>query len=111
MRDGGIVKVCSLINTAEPGFKPVEQLHEEAAFFFAYRTAGVTRRYAAKGANSEFDFVIRCFNGTELPPGAEYAVLEDGRQYRIENAEPMYDQDALDLSLVRLEDFYDVITE
>ena len=111
MRDGGIVGIYTLTNTAEPGFKPLEKLEKVAEFFFAFRTGGVTRRYAAKGANAEYDFVIRCLNTVELPTGAEYAVLEDGRQFRIDVAEPLFDEDALDLTLVRLEDYYDVPTE
>lgn len=111
MRDGGIVGIYALTNTAQPGFMPVEQLSQVGQFWFAYRTAGVTRRYAAKGANVEFDFVIRCFNTVALPLGGKYAVFEDGSQYLIETAEPMFTEDAIDLTLKRLEDFYDIATE
>ena len=111
MRDGGRVKLCQLANTAQPGFMPVESLVVLAEPFCAYRTAGVTRRYAAKGANAEFNFILRCFNMVELPAGAQYAVMEDGEQYRIDTAEPMFNEDALDLTLIRVEEFYAVATE
>lgn len=111
MREGGIVKLYALENVAEPGFMPAEKLVEKGKAFYAKRTSGVTRRYAALGANRDYSYVIRCWNMTELPDGAVYAIPEDGEQYRIDPAEPIFDQDAIDLTLVRLEDFYDVSTE
>lgn len=101
----------ALENIAEPGFMPVEKLVEKGTAFYSYSTAGITRIYAAMGANREFDLVIRCWNMTELPEGVRYAIPEDGKQYRIDPAQPIYDADAIDLTLVRLEDFYDVVAE
>lgn len=101
----------ALENIAEPGFMPVEKLVEKGTAFYSYSTAGITRIYAAMGANREFDLVIRCWNMTELPDGVRYAIPEDGKQYRIDPAQPIYDADAIDLTLVRLEDFYDVVAE
>lgn len=110
MRDGGIVTLYALENVAEAGFMPTEKLVSKGTAFYSKRTSGVTRRYAALGANREFDFVIRCWN-TELPDDVKYAIPEDGNQYRIDFAEPVFDSDAVDLTLVRLEDFYDVASE
>lgn len=111
MRDGGIVTLYALENVASPGFMPTEKLVAKGTAYYAKRTSGINRRYAAMGANREFDFVIRCWNMTELPDGVKYAIPEDGNQYRIDPAEPIFDQDAIDLTLVRLEDYYDVFTE
>jgi hypothetical protein len=111
MRDGGIVRLYALDNVSEAGFMPAEKLVEKGRSFFSYSTAGVTRIYAALGANHEIDLVIRCHNMTELPDGVKYAIPEDGRQYRIDVAQPIYDDDAIDLTLVRLEDYYDVLAE
>ncbi len=111
MRDGGLVTLYALENIAEPGFMPVEKLVEKGTAYYSYSTAGITRIYAAMGANREFDMVIRCHNMTELPEGVKYAIPEDGKQYRIDPAQPIYDADAIDLTLVRLEDFYDVVAE
>ena len=111
MRDGGIVKLYALENTADPGFMPVEKLVEKGTAFYSYSTAGITRIYAAMGANRQFDLVIRCHNMVALPDGVKYAIPEDGKQYRIDPAQPIYDEDAIDLTLIRLEDFYDVLTE
>lgn len=111
MREGGIVKLYALENIAQPGFMPTEKLVEKAEAYYAKRTSGVTRRYAAMGANRDYNFVIRCWNMAELPDDVKYAIPEDGNQYRIDPAEPIFDEDAIDLTLVRLEDFYDVFTE
>lgn len=109
MRDGGIVKLYALENTAAAGFMPVEKLVEKETAYYSYSTAGITRIYAAMGANREFDMVIRCHNMVSLPNGVRYAIPEDGLQYRIDPARAIYDEDAIDLTLVRLEDFYDVV--
>lgn len=111
MREGGIVTLYALENTATPGFMPVEKLVEKATAYYSLSTAGVTRIYAAMGANQRFDMVIRCHNMTELPAGVKYAIPENGIQYRIDPAQPIYDYDAIDLTLTRLEDFYAVATE
>ena len=108
MRDGGLVTLYALENTAQPGFMPVEKLVEKGRAYYSYVTAGVTRIYAAMGANRQFDLVIRCHNMIALPDGVKFAVPEDGQQYRIDPAQPIYDEDAIDLTLVRLEDYFDV---
>lgn len=108
MRDGGIVTLYSLQNTAQAGFMPVQKLVAEGKAYYSYVTAGVTRIYAALGANRQFDLVIRCHNMVELPDGVKYAIPEDGKQYRIDPAQPIYDEDAIDLTLVRLEEYFDV---
>ena len=90
---------------------PKEKLVLVCEEFCSFVTSGVTRRYAALGANRNYDFVIRVWNCNGLPNGTKYAVLEDGNQYRIDNAEIIFDSDALDLTLVRLESNYDVATE
>lgn len=111
MRDGGLVKLYALENTAQPGFMPAEKLVKKDEEYFSFVTVGVTRMYAAIGANREFDFLIRCWNMPQLPDCVKYAILEDGNQYRIDRANSIVDDDATELYLVRLEDFYDVAAE
>lgn len=111
MRDGGIARLCALTNISERGRMPVEKLVSKGVEYYSFRTVGATRRYAALGANREFDTVIRLWNCTELPDGAAYVVLEDGKQYRIDFTQQIVDEDALDLTLVRLENYYDVTAE
>lgn len=107
MRDGGILKICTLEERGEKGFMPKETLVEQATAFFSYRSIGVTRMYAALGANRQIDLLVRCWN-TQLDPAWEYVVIDDV-QYRIDIAQPQ--DDAVDLTLIRLEEFYDLITE
>lgn len=107
MRDAGLLSLYTLEDVATPGFMPSEQLVFNTRFYYAKVTTGVTRRYAALGANRDFSAVVRCWNAS-IDEGVKYALDEEGTQYRIDVAEPVHDQDAVDLTLVRLEDFYDV---
>lgn len=108
MRDDGILTFYELTITSLPGRMPVEQLASVSTAYYGRRTAGVTRLYAAAGANRDFDVLVRCYNTPSLPEGAKFVILEDGNQYRIDMVQEMVDLDAIDLTLVRLEDFYDV---
>lgn len=112
VREGGIIKLYALEDVADPGLMPVEKLVFKSHFYYGKVVTGVTRRYAALGANRNYNAVIRCFNCVpDDIANVEYAVDERGTQYRIDIAEPAYDDDAMDLTLVRLEDFYDVADE
>lgn len=108
MRDGGKVKLYSLQNVAQQGLMPSEKLVLQGEEFCSFVTTGVTRRYAALGADRNYDYVIHLLNCLGIPDGVKYAVLEDGNQYRIDTAELLYDSDETELTLVRLEDYYDV---
>lgn len=106
MREG-VLKVCALEEVGEKGFMPAEKLVVKAEAYFAYRTIGVTRLYAALGANRQIDLLVRCWN-TTLDPEWRYVIIDD-IQYRIDIAQPQ--ADAVDLTLIRLEEFYDLATE
>lgn len=107
MRDAGILTLYSLTTTASTGDAPIEKLESLGTAFYAERTVGYNRIYAAKGANEVIDKVVRCYN-TDVPYSAKYATLEDGNQYRISVKQKIVDEDATDLTLVRLEDYFDV---
>lgn len=109
MRDGGILTIYSLENVGEDGFMPQEKLVPEGTAFFSYMTIGVTRMYAALGANRGISKLVRCWN-TDTPEEGKYVIIDDV-QYRIDVAQSAVDEDAVDLTLVRLEDFYDVAIE
>ena len=114
MRDDGILTFYELTNTAEPGRMPVEQLVSVGTAYYGRMRVGVTRLYAALGANKSIDLLVRCYNTPEVPEGtkrAMFVILEDNRQYRIDAVQEQTDLDAVDLTLVRLEDFYDVADE
>lgn len=106
MRDGGILTICSLQNLGENGFMPQDKLVPIGTAFFAYRTIGVNRLYAALGANRDIEKLVRCWN-TKYPDDGKYVIIDDV-QYRVDAVQQIVNEDAADLTLVRLEDFYDV---
>ena len=110
MRDAGILTLYNLTNTATSGQMPKEQLSSVGTAYYAEKTVGYNRIYAARGANEEIDMVVRCYN-TDIPYSAKYVILEDGIQYQISVKQKIVDEDAVDLTLVRVEEYYDVIAE
>lgn len=107
MRDGGKLTLCALENIAEDGFMPQEALVDKAEAFFSFRDVGVTRLYAALGANHRIDLLVRAWV-TDLDPEWQYVVLND-EQYRIDVSQTV--GDAVDLTLIRLEEKYDRFAE
>ena len=107
MRDAGILTLYNLTSTSAMGDAPVEKLVDVGKAFYAEKTVGYNRIYAARGANEQIDTVVRCYN-TDVPYSAKYVILEDGEQYQISVKQKIVDEDATDLTLVRLEDYYDV---
>lgn len=106
----GILSICELGNIAAPGAMPVEALQVMKQAYYTKRTVGYNRIYAAMGAGQRVDMVVRCHN--TLPPdyGKQlYAVFEDGTQFRVSAIQEIVERDAVDLTLTRLEDLYDVI--
>lgn len=111
MRDEGILKFYNLTTTSSQGQKPKEQLVSlDVEAYYANRTIGFQRLFAAKDAKYQLDKLIRCYN-TSLPENAKYVILEDSKQYRIEDINVIADEDAIDLSLMRLGKNYDVLDE
>lgn len=104
MRDAGLLKFYSLRNISEPPLMPVEKLVVSGQAFFVYRTIGVNRLYAAAGADRRIDLLVRALN-TFVPADCAFVVI-GGEQYRIDAQQRI--KDDVDLTLVRLEDRYDV---
>ena len=107
MRDMGLLTLYDLVTTSTSGDMPIEKLSSVGTAYYAEKTVGYNRIYAARGANQEIDMVVRCYN-TDVPYSAKYVVLEDGNQYQISVKQKIVDEDCTDLTLVRLEDYYDV---
>lgn len=110
MKDEGKLTLYDLVNTSAEGDAPVEKLVAVGEEFYAEKTIGYNRIYAARGANEQIDKVVRCYN-LDLPHAAKYAILEDGEQYQITVKQMIVDEGSTDLTLVRVEDYYDVISE
>lgn len=87
--------------------KPTEKLVKKCDAYYAERTVGYNRIYAAMGANHKFNMLVRVFN-TDMPDEGMYVVLEDGKQYQIDIAQKIVGRDAIDLTLIRVEEYYEV---
>lgn len=109
MDEVGILSICSLQNIAISGKMPTEKLVEIDTAYYQMRQAGVTRIYQALGADRRFDLLVRCFN-TTVPREGLYVVIDD-EQYRIDICQRIIGKDAVDLTLVKVEEYYDVISE
>lgn len=106
MRDSGILKIYTLTNTAAAGEMPTEKLVNVGSAFYDELTVGVTRLYAALGANQKIDALVRAYN-THIT--GEYVILEDGNQYQIQAIQKRDDHE--DLTLTKVEDYYEVVDE
>ena len=116
--DSGTVKICMLQNKSSAGDMPVYRLHKLAEQSFEEQSISMTRAYLARGADEQVDMVIRIHDEWFRPRIGHYAVLteyqhqenEAGDQFRITLVQPAKDNDGLncfDLTLTRLEDYYD----
>lgn len=127
MKDAGIVTICNLINRADFGDMPADVLQTaedqdgfEMVYQFEERTVGYNRQYAAHGVGERVDMLIRTWRCPAKV--GQYAVLTDyeyqeneqGDQFRIDNVQHTLDRYGLkvtDLTLYRLDQLYEVITE
>ena len=109
--DDGILRLCELTSPEDNGNMPAPVLREVTRAWYGRRTVGYNRQYAAMGANQRVDLLLR----TWYLPAAQigmYVMLEGGLQYRLDNVQHLLDEDGLrvtDLTLQRLEAFYDVV--
>jgi hypothetical protein len=107
MHDEGILQICSLENIAEEGMMPTEKLVVLESDYYAKKSASYNRIYAAMGANHKFDMIVRVFN-TSTPTDGMYVVLDNGDQYQIDVCQEIVGKDCIDLTLIKVEDYYDV---
>lgn len=106
----GLLTVYNLQNIAPKGLMPQEKLVELCEEYYEERTIGVTRQYAAMGADRRIDLLLRIWRNSQVFPN-QYVIPDDGMQYRIDFVQHTKDEDGLpvsDLTLVRLEENYDV---
>ena len=99
-----------LVNTAEKGLMPQYTLSKLSDEFYAERVIGYNRQYAAMGVNQRVDVLARIWRNDAIMTN-DYAILEDGNQYRIDFIQHLTNEDGLpatDLTLVRLNENYDV---
>ncbi len=107
--DSGILRVCTLEDTAEPGGMPSERLVEKSQHWYGERTVGYGRYFAAGQANERVDLLVRVWEDRSIST-LDYCILEGGAQYRIVQVQQLTDEDGLrvtDLSLERMGENYD----
>lgn len=126
MMDDGLCIICNLENDAESGdmphdvLKPLKDGENIAEWQFESRKIGYNRQYEAKGVSERVDMLIRIWQAPVRI--GMYAILSEyegqenpeGDQYRIDNVQPLTDDDRLkvtDLTLYRLDELYEVSTE
>ena len=109
MDEQGLCTIYSLENTAENGLKPVMKLVEKATAYYQERQVGVTRLYAAKGANRRIDCLLRCFNTPVIVEGW-VVIPQDGKQYQVDAVQKVIGKDAVDITLVRVDKLYEIYT-
>lgn len=108
----GKLYLCHLVNVSDPGRMPHEALSIVTDAYYEKRQVGVTRMYAAAGANQQIDLLVRVFNSEYADDNALYVVFmvnNEPVQYRVEQSQEIIEESAVDLTLVRLENYYDVI--
>lgn len=109
--DDGTLTLCRLENKADKGDMPKEMLVGISTHDFGERAVGYGRQYAAKGVAEQVDKLVRIWQERTARIGM-YAVI-DGEQFCIQNVQHLYDKAGLkvtDLSLQRLEKFYELYT-
>ena len=95
------------------GGMPKERLIFKDWTYYGIQTISYSRIYEAMGADTQIDAVVRVPADFSVKRG-EYVILEDGDQYRVEIVRPIVVASyvrALELTLIRLEDRYDVATD
>lgn len=109
--DDGILYLCELNDTAEPGDMPHEELVKVARHWYGERSIAISRQYLAKGVSEQVDLLARIHYDKRAVIGM-YALRGDGAQFRITAINPMESDENnlkyMDLTLMRLEEFYDV---
>lgn len=100
--DDGILKIYKTENTAEPGDMPKEGLVLKSEHYFNFDVLGYNRYYTALQAQQNISAVVNIpdwHNITSL----DVAETEDGTQFRIRLAQPMKDENGLNITKLTLE--------
>lgn len=113
MIPGGILKVCKLVNTAEKGYTPVYSLEEKASYFYSKKSLSVNRSHFARQDGIKIDNIVRCHNVlSDQFEVDEYVILDDNTQTQMQiiDVNDYPDLNVTDLTLKKVNDFYDVIS-
>lgn len=100
----GTVRICDVINAAEPGYKPVDKLLPKGQLRYENQRVGVQRYYQALQSQIQIDRVIRVQKAFAIT-SQDVAVTEDGEEYQIRQVQEVLSvwPVCLDLTLTRIE--------
>ena len=107
----GTLRAYTLENIAAAGEMPVSKLVPKFPrdIFYGDRVIGFSRQYAAFGVDQVISKLVRIW---DMPIEiGDYVIIGD-EQFRVDNAQPLRDEDDLkvrDLTLSKVEDRYDCI--
>ena len=108
----GIVRICDVVNVAEPGYKPVEKLQPKITLRYENQRVGIQRFYSGMQNQIQVDTVLRVPKALVITT-QDVAVTENGAEYRIRQVQDVLDvyPKCLDLTLSRIdqEDAYDLV--
>lgn len=112
MFDSGICTICEKTEVSVNGLMPVERLSPTVSnVFFGDRTVSYTRLYEARGADSQIDRLIRIPAEVSVFPDMYVLIGDD--QFMVDAVSDVIvarSTRAKELTLVKLEDYYDIIT-
>lgn len=111
--DDGVLTICAVVDKSAPGSMPAPKIVRKSEHYYAERTVGYGRQYAAMGVSEQVDMLVRIWRDSSIRIGM-VVLMEDGEQYRINNIQQVVDEDGLkctDLSLRRLDQFYELAGE
>lgn len=112
MFDSGICTICDKTEVSVNGLMPVERLSPTVSnVFYGDRTVSYTRLYEARGADSQIDKLIRIPAEVSVFPDMYVLIGDD--QYRVDAVSDVIvarSTRAKELTLVKLEDYYDITT-
>lgn len=112
MFDSGICTICDKTETSVAGLMPTERLVPKVEnVYFGTRMISYNRMYEARGADSQIDKLIRVPEDVSVEPD-DYIIIGSD-QYRVDAVADVIvrrSTRARELSLIRLEDYLDVVT-
>lgn len=100
----GIVNIFEVVDAAQVGYQPVEDLRPKISLHYDERKLGVQRYYQGRQNQIKVERVIRVQNAAPIT-SQDIAITEDGRKYRIDLVQDVLSvyPRSLDLSLVAYE--------
>lgn len=103
----GIVRICTVTDTAAPGDMPVEEPIDKYKLMYAEQRVGITRYYTAQQYHEDVERVIRVQKVAVQKVAIEtrdIAITEDGRRYSISMVQSVDDvyPPSLDLTLTKI---------